>query len=505
MKHHMNRRKFLGQASCAGLGYLTFMNTLLSLKSINAATTERFDDALSCNPYKAIVCILLAGGNDSYNMLIPYDQTHHNYYTTARSGLYTDNGLAIPRSELTNTRLQVYNSSNQVVDYVNGGRKFAVHPSMTGVKNLFLEGRAAFLSNIGTLLHNGTNVNHYNNNQYLPIGVFSHSDQIQQWQTGIPDVRTNIGWGGKIAELVNDCNTNQNISMNVSLSGSNIFQTGQNIIEYAINPDGAAGIYGFDPGATDGFEHVRTAAIDSMIGQNYSHIFEKTYADVIKGSRDAYLEFENSIQQSIDLDPQIFGSSYFGSEMRMIAKTIDIRNLLGFKRQIFFVTVGGWDHHDEVINNQNYMLGFVSEVVSKFQEVLGSSYTDLNGNSQNGVDIEDSVLTMVISEFGRTLNSNGNGSDHAWGGNTFVAGGPNLVNGGNIYGNFPVMDGAADANIDIGLGRFIPTLSTDEYFAEIAKWFGVSNLELPTIFPNINEFWTPNSGLPIGFLNSNAI
>lgn len=489
-----DRREFLGQASCAGLGYLTFMNSLLNLKGINASAISN-SSVNGFNDYKAIVCVLLAGGNDSYNMLMPYDSTHHGYYVTARSGLAGSGGLAIPRSQLGNT----------ILNYSPGTEQWALHPSMTAFKDLFNSGRAAMLSNIGTLLKKNTTKADYNSDQFMPIGLFSHSDQIQQWQTGIPDQRLAKGWGGKMADLISDCNTNQSISMNVSLSGSNIFQTGDNTIEYAIGPDGAEGMTGYDPTSNDLFNNLRTQAIDSLIGNTYQDIFKDTYMQVIGDAKNGFLQFQDAIAQSIEFDEDEFPDSYFASQLEMIARTIDVRDILGFKRQIFYITVGGWDHHDEVINNQQGMLGFVSEGLAKFQEVLRATYTDLNGQNQSGVNIEDNVLTMFISEFGRTLTSNGNGSDHAWGGNTCVMGGPNLLNGGVIYGDYPSLQAGANPNLELNLGRYIPTLSTDEYFAEVAKWFGVPNTDLPLIIPNIGEFWTPDSGLPIGFIKNSAV
>jgi len=496
----LGRRGFLGQASCAGLGYLTFMNSLLNLKAINAAAIS--DSAVydSFGDYKAIVCILLAGGNDSFNMLLPYGTTEHAEYVSARSGLYTNDnpGLAIPRGELSATTLNGTHQSKQ----------FAVHPSMARVRQLYNQGKVAFLANTGTLLHPNTTKAQYENNQGMPIGLFSHADQIQQWQTGIPDQRSAKGWGGKMADLISDCNGNKNISMNISLSGSNIWQTGDKTVEYAIDPyRGAVGIDGYDPQAMYLSDLVRREAIDSLIGHQYKGLFEKTYMDVVHNARDGFLEFNEAFQNAITFPEDVFPDSYLGASLEMVARTISIRNQLNFKRQVFFVTVGGWDHHDDVVENQEGMLGMVSEALGRFQDSLGQNfnYTDMNGQTQShaGINVEDNVLTMMISEFGRTLTSNGNGSDHAWGGNTLVMGGQNVLNGGQIYGAYPSLNLNGSNPIELGLGRFIPTTSTDEYFAEVSRWFGVPNSDLTTLFPNLGSFYDPfSSSLPIGFLNT---
>ncbi len=495
MKEHLSRRRFLGEASCAGLGYLTFINTLLNLKGMNASAISN-SSVGDFNDYKAIVCILLAGGNDSFNMLTPYDTPNHSEYVTARSGLYTNGGLALPRSELSGT----------VLNYTSGGKEWAVHPSMTRVHEMFNNGKLAFLSNVGTLIQPTTKTQ-YENDQNLPLGLFSHSDQIQQWQTGIPDERGAKGWAGKMADLISSCNSNQNISMNVSLSGSNIWQTGDVTIEYAIDPySGAVGIDGYNPEAMYLTESIRSEAIDSMIGHQYQDIFKKTFMNVVKNARDGFIEFDSALQSAITFPEDVFPDSYLGASMEMIIRTLDIRDILDFKRQVFFITVGGWDHHDEVINNQLGMLGMVSDALGRFQDALGSSFNYLDGNgmqqSHQGINLENQVLTMFISEFGRTLTSNGNGSDHAWGGNTMVMGGPQLLNGGAIYGEYPSLALGPSNPIEVGLGRFIPQLSTDEYFAEVAKWFGVPNSDLSILFPNLGNFYDPFSpNLPIGFLN----
>ncbi len=499
---HLGRRRFLGQASCAGLGYLTFMNTLLNLKAINAAAISNSSVADNFNDYKAIVCILLAGGNDSFNMLVPYNTQHYDEYVTARQGLHTtgNGGLAL-------AKLAQYDGMNNLVVgtgldlgtlmvdamnniYVKGNRNWAVHPVMDRVRDLFRDDKLAFLSNIGTLVYPTTKTQ-YENEQNLPIGLFSHSDQIQQWQTGIPHERGAKGWAGKMADLIGDCNGNQNISMNVSLSGSNIWQTGNTTIEYAIDPyHGAVGIDGYDQNPMYHTATVRKEAIDSLLGQQYQDIFKKTYMNVVRDARDGFLEFDEAIQDSITFGANEFPDTEIGKALEMIARTIDVRGALSFKRQVFFITVGGWDHHDEVMESQHGMLKMVSDALGSFQDAM----------APGKVDVEDNVVTMLVSEFGRTLTSNGNGSDHAWGGNTLVMGGANLLNGGEIYGDYPSL--ADGGPLEVGLGRFIPTLSTDEYFAEIAKWFGVPSSDLSILFPNLGNFYDPfSSEPPIGFLN----
>ena len=483
---NQSRRSFLESTSCAGLGYFTFMNTLTNLRTLNAASIANSTVAAGGTGYKAIVCILLAGGNDSFNMLVPYDDDSHNDYVDIRQGLYTagGSGLAIPKSELANT----------VLNYSMNGKQWALHPSMVDIKDLFHANKVAFLSNIGTI-NQPTTLAQYDNRMNLPLGLFSHSDQIEEWQTGTPHLRSVKGWGGKMADLIRDCNANQQISMNVSLSGSNLWQQGNETVEYAISANnGPVGIKDYDPSSSNFVRQVRTAALDGLMSQEYQNIFRKTYSEVITGARDSFLQFEAALANSIQFSENEFPDSNLGESLEMIARVIDVRDQLQFQRQTFFVTAGGWDHHDEVIVKQQGMLAGVGAALSAFQTALGPGK----------VNVENEVLTMIISEFGRTLSSNGNGSDHAWGGNTFVMGGPELVDGGKIFGQYPSMSEInPDPQLIARRGRFIPTLSTDEYFAEIARWFGVPNADLSLLFPNIGAFYDTSSNLhPIGFLKA---
>ncbi len=464
----ISRRDFLGQASCAGLGTLTLMNSLINLKALTSAAISN-SAVNSCNDYKAIVCLLKSGGNDSYNMLIPYESSLHNTYAATRSQ------IAIPRADLTPLGL----SPN-----------FACHPRMGRIRNLFDEKKVSFIANVGTLTHPETTKNEFFTNTNVPLKLFSHSDQIQQWQSGLVTERSLKGWAGKMADMISSCNPNQDISMNISLSGTNILQRGNSTIEYVIDADvGSIGVSGHDRDSDSFYEKIRTTAVDSLMCHEYKDIFQKTYANVVKNAMNWHEEFGTALSNADSFENIDFGTSYLGRQLKMIAKSIDIRQDLGFKRQIFFVEYGGWDHHDTLLRFHPDMLGDVSEAFGGFMEAL-----ELIG-------LEDDVLTMTISEFGRTLTWNGNGSDHAWGGNVMVMGGQNLIDGGKIFGQYP--DLAIGGNLEIGSGVLIPTTSTDEYFAEIGKWFGVSPQDLHLILPNLNEFYSSSSNeYPIGFIKS---
>ena len=464
----MKRRQFIHQASCAAVGSTTLFSTLLSLKAAGAASMAN-SAVINAADYKALVCILLAGGNDSFNMLMPREGTPYQEYMTTRSNLAINSSNMLPITPLT-----------------NNGPSLGLHPSLTNLKQMFDQGKAAFLTNVGTLVEPTTTDQFHLESVQLPLGLLSHSDQIAHWQTAFPQDRKAVGWGGKIADLISDMNNNQTLSMNVSLSGSNIFQTGNNSIEYAIDPvRGPEGIIGY--GGTEGHNLIRTKAIDDMVEKSYADIFEKTYVETIKNSRDAFVQYSSALDQIAPLDVP-FGEDNWrvAQSLNMIARTIAARDILDLQRQTFFIQFGGWDHHDEVLMSQTSMFSALDSALASFQDSLDQ------------LGLADSVTTFIISDFGRTLGSNGNGTDHAWGGNVFALRGD--VNGGDVYGRYPSIS-LSDPS-DLGGGIFVPELSADEYFAELAMWFGVPAQDLPLILPNIGNFYDINSGQsPIGFIN----
>ncbi|MDZ4286925.1 MAG: DUF1501 domain-containing protein, partial [Prosthecobacter sp.] len=317
-------------------------------------------------------------------------------------------------------------------------------------------------------------------------------DQLEQWQTSIPHSRSGIGWGGRMADLLHDLNSNQGVSMNVSLAGSNVFQTGNSVFEYAITQDGATALNSYEKeyAFTFGLEQVRSAAVDGMLAQEYGNLLMQSFGRSERKALDAYDLFSSATANDVPNGPS-FPASTLGQQLRMVAKTVAGRDALGMKRQTFFLNFGGWDHHDEVLTNTAEMLPVVSQAVSAF-------YTALEQ-----LGMQNQVTVFLASDFGRTLSSNGRGSDHAWGGNMFVVGG--AVNGQRIFGHYPTdlehpqQSGIGD--LDTGRGRLIPSVSVDAYFAELALWLGVPKSQLPQVLPNITNFYSLSSGAaPIGFL-----
>lgn len=463
-KSKLSRRRFLGEASCLAIGSTTLYSSILNLgvASALAGAGDAGDD------YKALVCILLSGGNDSYNMLLPRDNASYAEYAATRSN------LAIAQNDML-----------AINPLSSGGMEFGLHPSMPELRDLFEQGDAALIANIGTLVEPLTQSQFFNGGVSIPLGLLSHSDQAMQWQTSFPQERSSRGWGGKMADILMSGNQNDTISMNVSLSGKNVFQTGQMATEYSINADvGSVGIFGY--GEPDIFNQLATNGVNNLLNQQYQNVFKKTYADVIKNAVESNEQFNEAITAVPDFNTQ-FSDNYVAGSLQMIARTIAARDTLGMKRQTFFLSFGGWDHHDELISNQSDMLGMLSKALSEFNSAL------------NEINMNECVTTFTISDFARTLTSNGNGTDHAWGGNAIVMGGS--VKGQQVYGDYPSL--ALNGDLQLGNGIILPTTSTDEYFGELALWFGVSKSELTDILPNIGNFYSISSpDTPLGFMES---
>lgn len=465
MKNLISRRQFLGQASCAAVGSTALFSTLLNLRMANTAAAQGVP---ASGDYKALVCLFFAGGCDSYNMLMPYGDAEYNEYAAIRGDLALNKAV----NEILPLTL-----ANPI------GKELGVHHQMPEIQSLFNNGNAAWLANVGTLVEPTTKAQYQAESVILPLGLYSHSDQIRQWQTSVPQDTSAIGWGGRTADLLHSLNNNDNISMNISIAGNNTWQAGNEVFEYSISPNGSVGRSNYDQ--PWGVNPAMSSAIDHQLAADYKNLFESTFAKSSKGAIDAHLEFSAAIDGVADFQTE-FPNNYLANQLQMVARSIAAHTDLSMQRQTFFVQFGGWDHHDEVLNNMNGMVPMVSQAIDAFYSALGEI------NEQNNVTL------FTASDFGRTLTSNGEGSDHAWGGNHLVVGG--AVNGGNVYGSYP--DLYEGSTLDTGRGRLIPTTSVDAYFGELALWFGVSPQDLPTVLPNVTNFYTPSATGPLGFMQT---
>ena len=456
MSEDINRRKFIEQASCAAVGTASLFSTLLTLRMTAGAASGGGPFA----GYKALVCLFLNGGNDSYNMLVPRDATAHAEYSTARTS------LALPSRSL----LPITSTGQDYTD-------FGIHPKLPILQSLYNAGDAAFVANVGTLVE-PTSLGDYNAKAVqLPTGLFSHADEQTHWQTLVPQTRGAgpKGWAGRMAECMSQANSMGSIGMNLSLSGNNILQTGNSSVPYITGPNGVTLLNGYDQASGNAQTIAKTNAVDSILSETYKNLYQGTLSTSTRASIDTGIEFDNAMSPLATTEA--FPSSQIGDRLEVISKVMQARTTLGMDRQIFFVERGGWDHHSELLQPQVDLFTEVNDAITSFWAEMGH------------LGLQNDVVLYTISDFGRTLTSNGSGSDHAWGGNHFVIGGD--VNGGKIYGEYPVL--ATGGPLDIGRGRLLPTTSADAYGSEIASWYGVPNTELETVFPNATNFFNPVS------------
>ena len=488
----MKRRSFLSSSSCAAISSIPLLNTLINLRLAGSIANAAPPLA---GEYRAIVCLFLSGGNDSYNLLTPFSGPSATHADSYQEYANSRGNLALSKDPSSSQHLHEIHPLN------TPGRTFGVHPSMPHLAARFAAGDAAFVANVGTLIEPVQNRSQViAAAKHLPLGLYSHSDQIEQWQTSVPHSRSGIGWAGKMMDLIKDINPNQAVSMNISMDGSNVFQSGVTGAEYAVDPGnayqpegGAIALEGYaqDYLADQRFTNTASAAVDGLLAKNYNNLLQQTYQQKRRTAQEAFALYHGATAGTLPGNI-LFPNTALGRQLRQVCKTIMGRTTLGAVRQTFFVNRGGWDHHSDTLSLQLRMLEEVDDVIGAFWAQLVA------------LGVENQITLFTGSDFGRTLTSNDQGSDHAWGGNHFVMGGS--VVGRKIYGQFPSLalnpeNGAEINPLDTGRGRLIPTTSCDQYFAELALWLGVPQSSLPLILPNIGNFYAANSITPpLGFL-----
>jgi uncharacterized protein (DUF1501 family) len=497
-KKSLNRREFLRTTACAAVGTAAMTAAIRDLRFMNAAVAQS-----NINDYKALVCIFLAGGNDSNNLIIPTITSEYLNYQSARG-----TALALPQGSLL------------PISPLNfDGHNYGFHPCCTQLQNLFGAGRLAVLFNSGTLAYPLTKAQYNSTPNKRPPQLFSHADQVTQWQTSIPDQPPVSGWGGRCADLLNSVNPGSAISLSVSLSGANTFEVGNVVTEYAVSTSGAIQLQN-----VSSFPN-RLNTLTNILGLPNSNMLAKAYADTAYHSINTGQTLNTTIGATADTSgTQQFwttpfpGSSPFqvqtptslvkfnsslGPQLKMIARLIEAgsRSIanggFGMKRQIFFCQVGGYDLHTgqtdypaggSVLNGaHSNLLAELSQCMNAFQAAM-----DQIGNlaTHNDTSFAQRVTAFTCSDFGRTFPTNNQGSDHGWGSHHLIMGG--AVHGQKTYGTFPTLtiNGPDDTNT----GRWIPTTSCDQYFATLATWFGVDSGNLAEVFPNLGRFSSSNLG-----------
>jgi uncharacterized protein (DUF1501 family) len=443
-KQQANRRAFIKQGIAAAASVSPLMAMLGSLGSVEAAETE--------GEYKAIVCVMLEGGSDSFNMVVPIDGNYQAYYDARKD-------IALPKDSLLPINAE-----------------FGMRDNMKKMQLLFEQNKLAIVANVGTLAEPVT-LNNLSSVQ-LPAQLFAHNTQQALWMYGDAKNTQAKGWAARAGDEF--YKTTPNPYFNVTVAGNNIMQMGGiaeaiSFDDASISPD-VMSYYGFGPKSGSGeLGAIYQSIYDELKGNNHKILSTFAQRRVMKMDQ----------QETLSENDLFFGAKNFsgfskgeheagkslGEQLELVAKILSIKDRFpeGRKRQVFFVKHSGWDTHDK---DNSHQVEYLSDMLGAFSNAL------------DNIGIADLVTTCTLSDFGRSLTSNGNGTDHGWGGYAYVMGG--MVNGGEIYGTMPTL--AIDSP-DSWSGRIIPTTSTEQYLSPILRWFGTTEeAELDSIFPNRGSF-----------------
>ncbi|QDZ08335.1 DUF1501 domain-containing protein [Sphingomonas panacisoli] len=448
-EHDQSRRAFLKRGAALGLaGVATpFVTSLAAIGEAAAAVTA---------DYKALVCVFLYGGNDYANTLPPYDQASYNLYQAARSN------IALDRATLAATLLNPATA-------LPGGRQYALAPTMASLMPLFNAGKLAVALNVGTLVQPTTKAQYNANSVKLPPKLFSHNDQQSYFQASNPEGAT-TGWGGRIGDLFQSGNGSSTLTC-INTSGNAVYLTGSSAVQYAVGTGGPIAL--INNSNTLYSSATAMSTLKSMITGPSTNILANEHAKVTKRALDTYTQLSGALTSAPAANFPLFptGNS-LADQLKMVARMISVSSELGAKRQVFFVSLGGFDMHDFLVRDHGPLMGRVADAMKAFYDTTAA------------LGVADKVTTFTASDFGRTLQSNDDGSDHGWGSMHFVMGG--AVNGQKFYGTPPAVgNGTPD---DVGQGRLLPTISVDQYAATLASWFGVTSGQMTTVLPNMGNY-----------------
>lgn len=478
--HSAPRRDFLRQASRTALTGMA-APWLLNMAAMGEAA------AFTAGDYKALVCVFLFGGNDYANTVVTYDDPSYAKYLAVRaagSGSSTS-GVLLQKAALAATELKPTVALAE-------GRKYALNPVMTGLTQLFNSGQAAVQLNVGPLVVPLTRAQYNSSDRQkypLPPKLFSHNDQQSVWQSSSPEGST-IGWGGRMGDMALGNNADSLFTC-ISLTGNNVMLSGDSALQYQCSTNGAIAV----KSATDNFffhPEMRSAFV-SMLQQNRSHVLENEYNAIMKRGMSAQSKVAQGLS-TVNLKTTFPSGNGLADQLKAVAQLIGARGSLGAKRQVFMVSLGGFDLHDYLDTRHAPLLKQLDDAMAAFYQ----STVELGVSNQ--------VTAFTASDFGRTLTSNGDGSDHGWGSHHLVVGG--AVKGAAFYGKAPPVSvgdtTAAEDQWHVGQGRLLPSTAVDQYAATLARWFGVSDSEMGSLLPNLKNFGAsagrPDYPVNLGFL-----
>ena len=441
-----SRRAFLKRSSMlamAGAAAPWALN-LAAMSEASAATAT---------DYKALVCVFLYGGNDYGNTLIPYDSARYALYQGMR-----------PTAAYTQAQLAATVLNPGVA--LSGGLQYAIAPELAPLLPIFNAGKMGVMLNVGTLVQPTTKAQYTAGNTPLPPRLFSHNDQQSVWQSSSPEGASS-GWGGRMGDLFESGNGNAVFTC-INVASNAVYLSGKVATQYQVSPKGPVALAGLSKplfGST-----ACSAALQNLVTASSTNVFENEYTRVTARS----LSAGSALTAALAAGPTINtpfpppGTNGLADQLALVARMISTADAVGAKRQVFFVSMGGFDTHDGLATLHPGLLTSVADALSAFYAAT------------NELGVANQVTTFTASDFGRTLTAN-DGSDHGWGSMHFMLGG--AVNGGRFYGTPPVVaNGGPD---DVGQGRLLPSTSVDQYAATMGKWLGISDTDLLGVLPNL--------------------
>ncbi|HAT19040.1 MAG TPA: hypothetical protein DCS85_02685 [Verrucomicrobiales bacterium] len=539
----LTRRAFMAKSACSAMGLTGMVNTLAHMKLMQGALANSSE---SLGDYKALVVLFLFGAKDANNFLMP------GLLHPGRSNYDAHRGvLALPTGGNNPTHPIVASNLATARSAPVGAEFFELHPALPDVKTLFDDGDLSIAANVGTLVV-PTKASTYDT-VALPPQLFSHSDQQNQWQSSLPDKPFQSGWCGRIADILHPRNTDSEISMSVSLSGINDIQAGLTQVspQYSVTKSGAISLNGYGTQYSSALGNSqdkhsyksntsakRLKAFQDIMDYTHAHLFEEGYTNVVRQARENEGYVSASLEEAgawlhptaVDsrgsawpyipatfliqhgIDPATVNSSSnnalnilpnLARQLLKIAQLMAGRRCLGNRRQLFFCSYGGHDTHGDqggYSTGNGYVAGDLDDNMTVLNDALKAFNDCMHEleNHETGQDDAFSYNDFILashSDFNRTLTPNGTipgpaGSDHAWGTHVFTMGGD--VKGGNVYGYYPDLDPAGNwSTPGSSRGRWIPTCSVEQFSAPLARWMGVGDPEIATIFPNLDRFTSP--------------
>ena len=468
----INRRDFLRSSACA-LGSMALASSIDTFGVVHALTPQGATD------YKALVCIFLNGGNDGNNMLVSLDQYNGpaGSLVEGYANVRAASGLAIAQANLL------------PVSPASGG-SYGFHPNMPEMQNLFNQGKLAVLCNNGPLVEPLTRTTYQNGTGKKPLQLFSHSDQVGLFQTGIANTVSQTGWGGRLADRTQSLNGAATFPSNISIAGINLFLSGVDTRQLAVADSNTtlANVLQLSMSGTSAEQASRLVAFNDLRTLDNNFKLVKAASD----TRSSSMQTDAALSSVNPTLATVFPLTSLGRQLKQVALMIkastDPTAGINMKRQIFFTQIGGFDTHSAEINGQGNLLTQVSQAINAFYAATVE------------LGVQDKVTAFTMSDFGRTLQPAGTGvatvgTDHAWGNHQLIVGGSVL--GHTLYGAYPILRLGGPDDTDGGTnprGRWIPTTSVEQYAATLATWYGLSSADLPAVFPLIERFSSANLG-----------